>query len=205
MPPPEDSFMKIWGPSMIGRIVSVIALIAIPLILRKLDKRAELKKEQDRYALELYKTWMGSEFYVKARLTAQEYLLPPGEKYKQFVGTNFDQINEKLMMSSEPDDREARICIRAITNFFYMVNQAMKSGLISQKTSIFAETYAWYWLHIICLHVDNMTSRSDQFLVYNWMTKKREIEKLVKEREWRLQGSDYSSVVQKDKGTEHWN
>jgi hypothetical protein len=174
---------------IIAPIVSVFALVILPLRLRDIDmkrsddvRNLDNEKSQKSYAMELYRDFRMSEFYVKARLISQEYLLPPGEKYTLYQDKDFIEIDTMLSNSNTQNEderkqkQEARTCIRAITSFFWAVDQAREKGLIKQDENMFSEIYAWYWVHIISMHVKpQMASYTDQFATFTWMSSEKEI------------------------------
>ncbi len=121
------------------------------------------KKEQRELALELFLKLMTDEYFIKARLISQSYLLPDGAKYiavlkpfvdktKQYTGLK-PKVNDIRNFLSETarteEDREARFYIRAITNFFWSVELARKDGLIKENEKLFSKVYSYYWHFII--------------------------------------------------------
>lgn len=186
------------------------------------QKKHELEREQKRVAVDLFRTWMTDEFYVRARMVAIEYLVPPGNKWQDYRGKGFDKIMEMLVDTRKPDgpngeegemkisyelmrDQEARTCIRAITNFFWMVDQVRARGLIAKDEQIFRDTYAWYWVHIIRLHISHeMVSSSDQFRAFVWMTTPTDIKEKDIEKEHRYDGADDGGSKMKFRLLQPW-
>lgn len=147
--------------ALVGGIISAIVSYTIFV-------RVQNLKEQRKQALDLLTKFMTDEYYVKARLISQEYLLPRGAKYSVFEGMNFEQIAFHLSGSDDPRDREARFYIRAIPSFFWLVDQARENGNIHPKEKLFSLMYSWYWVHIIESRIkgcDHIT----QFREFEWM------------------------------------
>ncbi len=108
-------------------------------------------REQKKLAFELLSKLMTDEYFVKARLISQAYLLPTGIKHEVLGDTemNFIQIDSFLSEQADKEDREARFYIRAIPNFFWLVELAREDGLIGENEKIFSKIYSYYWTHII--------------------------------------------------------
>ncbi|HJQ34452.1 MAG TPA: hypothetical protein VJ866_19890 [Pyrinomonadaceae bacterium] len=147
--------------ALVGGAISAIVSYAIFVRLQNL-------KEQRKQALDLLTKFMTDEYYVKARLVSQEYLLPRGAKYSVFEGMNFEQIAFHLSSSDDPKDREARFYIRAIPSFFWLVDQARENGNIHPKEKLFSLMYSWYWVHIIESRIKGC-DHSTQFREFEWM------------------------------------
>ncbi len=70
------------GGAVVSAIVSYFIFVWLS---RRRDQRSK--------ALELLTKFMMDEYYVKARLVSQEYLVPFGKKYHICKGLNFEEIN----------------------------------------------------------------------------------------------------------------
>src|SRR5262245_15595962 len=82
-------------------ILTVSTLVAF-LVYRWNDKQ----KKTDR-AVELMKILMTSEFYVRARLMSQQYLMEhlPGGRAAEFKDMTYEEIDFTLRSSSKQEDR----------------------------------------------------------------------------------------------------
>jgi len=129
-------------PVVAAALTAVVTVTVFVLHSRQKERRAA--------AVDLFKQFMTSDSYLKARLITQEYLVPgvDRDQFSRFEGKNFEQITELLENADNPDDREARFYIRAIPSFFWTVNEAAKNGYIS-KTKLFSKVYSYYYFMVI--------------------------------------------------------
>lgn len=144
------------------------------------------QKKKDR-ALDLFKTLMNSEFFVKARLVSREYLLEDekSEKYRKYKGLNFEELDAALQSSDSEEDRQARFYIRALPNFFQTVNLTWRHNYILQDEKIFSEVYAWYWVNIFESRAAGVGS-DEMFLEHTWMRADSDVTKARTTRGERL-------------------
>jgi hypothetical protein len=151
--------------SVIGALVggSISAIISYAIFVR-----GQRLKEQRKQALDFLTKFMTDEYYVKARLISQDYLLPRGARYSICEGLNFEQLAFHLGNSDDPKDGEARFYIRAIPSFFWLVDQARENGNIHPKEKLFSLMYSWYWVHIIESRIKGC-EHNTQFREFEWM------------------------------------
>lgn len=145
----DGPLMKLAGP-----LVAAFSIVASALVSFLIFVWHSGKKERRHQAIAFLNEFMTSEYFVKARLVIQEYLLPTGSKYKLSLDgqghlLNFANITLKLGAEANDQDREARYYIRAIPSFFWLVDQAHRKGHISKYETLFNFHYSWYWTFII--------------------------------------------------------
>lgn len=146
--------------------VAIVALSAVLVII--VYRWNDTQKKKDR-AIDLYKTLMTSELLLKARLTSHEYLLedPRNETYRKFTNLDFTELDTRLRLQGSQTEREARFLLRAIPNFFGMVDTAHRRGYLIDDEKIFSEVYAWYWVNII---ENRQVPGNPMFTLHEWMT-----------------------------------
>ncbi len=140
--------------TIIGAIIGATATLMASGVTYWIFIHNNRKKEQRQLALQLLKTLMTDEYFVKARLISQSYLLPNGAKHSVFNGKrlNFIEIDE-FLSKEVGEDNEARFYIRAVPNFFWLVELARQDGLILKYEKLFSKIYAFYWNFIIEPHI----------------------------------------------------
>lgn len=108
------------------------------------------RREQEKKAVELFERFLTEESMIRSRLVAQEYLVPGynREKFEEFEGQDFEAINECLESLGETG-LEIRVCIRAIPSFFWLVDEAMRAGVISKRPELWSRVYSYYYVLII--------------------------------------------------------
>lgn len=141
------------------------------------QRTADREAEQRQRAVELLNQFMASEYYVKARLVIQQYLMPTGSRFALSVGYSDGQLRlfdfselavhlgnlrvgtsyRGLVVSAE--DKEASYYIRAIPSFFWLVEQARNAGHIQHNETSLSHHYRWYWFHIIRFRLANCCDR----------------------------------------------
>lgn len=140
--------------TIIGAIIGASATLIASGVTYWILIHNNRKKEQRQLALQLLKTLLTDEYFVKARLISQSYLLPNGAKNSVFNGQrlNFIEIDD-FLSKKDGEDHQARFYIRAIPNFFWLVELARQDRLILKDEKLFSKMYAFYWNYIIKPHI----------------------------------------------------
>lgn len=131
-------------------------------------------REQRKRAIDLLEKFLTSEPLLKARLTAQAYLIPgvDRDKFARFHGKDFDAINETLERGSE-EEQQDRIYLRAIPSFFWLVDEAMRSGVIPRSPAYWSRTYSYYWVMVIEPRRGN--SNDPFYQCFEWMLRPEDL------------------------------
>lgn len=131
-------------------------------------------RERRKRAVDLLEKLLTSEPLLKARLTAQAYLIPgvDRDKFTRFYGKDFDAINESLEQGSQ-QEQEDRIYLRAIPSFFWLVDQAMRSGVIPRDPAYWSRTYSYYWIMVI--EPRRGDSKDPLYQCFEWMLLKKDL------------------------------
>jgi hypothetical protein len=182
-----------------GAVISALVSFGVFVV----HSRAKEKKQR---ALELLERLMINDDMVRARLIAQEYLVENGSKYDRSLDPqtrsklNFQQLDLKLAMSADPADNEARVLIRTITSYFWLINQARDNGQIARKETLFSEMYAWYWTFIIKERIVGCDDNR-QFREFAWMSSPQDLDVSTKEHNRMLAAASSARLYLTPPGT----